>query len=214
MAEIDHIVVAARTLEEGAAYILAHLGVAPAPGGKHDGIGTHNLVLGLGPDCYLEVIAADPDQPEPPHPRPFDLDDPATKLMLEAGPHLVGWVARTPALEAVAARLGPSQAGEVKAWKRGTLSWKMAMPPQRQDMRNLIPSLIQWDDGKGAAPRLADSGLRLVSLEAEHPEHDAVRNALAQRGLEESMKVRRSPHPRLVARLRKADGGETVLTSG
>jgi hypothetical protein len=214
MAELDHIVIGARTLEEGAAYVEAHLGVRPLAGGSHEGIGTHNMVLGLGPDCYLEVIAADPEQPEPPHPRPFDLDDPATRLMLEAGPHLLGWVARTPALEAVAARLGVGQAGEVKAWKRGALSWKMAMPPQRQDMRNLIPALIQWDDGKGAGPRLADSGCRVAALEAEHPDAEAVRNALAQRGLEESLKVRRSPHARLVARLVCADGREIALTSG
>ena len=214
MAEIDHIVIGARTLDEGAAYVEAHLGARPVMGGKHEGIGTHNMVLGLGPECYLEVIAADPDQPEPPHPRPFDLDDPATRLMLEAGPHLLGWVARTPALEAMAARLGASQAGEVKAWKRGTLSWRMATPPQRQDMRNIIPSLIQWDDGKGAGPILADSGCRLLSLEAEHPDFDAVGNALRQRGLDEALKLRRSPHPRLVARLARADGTEVALSSG
>ncbi|WP_203075929.1 VOC family protein [Falsiroseomonas ponticola] len=214
MAEIDHIVIGARTLEEGAAWVEAHLGARPQPGGRHEGIGTHNLVMGLGPDCYLEVIAADPDQPAPPQGRPFDLDDPAVALMLEAGPNLIGWVARTPALEAVAARLGPAVAGEVRAWKRGTLSWRMAMPPQRQDMRNLIPSLIQWDDGQGAAPRLADSGCRLVALEAEHPDVDSVRQALSVRGLAEAVAVRRSPHPRLVARMRRADGTDATLASG
>ena len=33
--ELDHIVVAARTLEEGSAWVEAALGVAPVPGGKH-----------------------------------------------------------------------------------------------------------------------------------------------------------------------------------
>ena len=98
MAEIDHIVIGARTLEEGAAYVAAHLGARPGPGGQHAGIGTHNLLLGLGSQVYLEVIAPDPDQPMPAHPRPFDLDDPGVKLMLEAEPRLIGWVARTPAL--------------------------------------------------------------------------------------------------------------------
>lgn len=213
MAEIDHVVIGARTLDEGAAYIESHLGVQVVPGGRHDGVGTHNRLLGLGRTCYLEVIAPDPDQPEPPHPRPFDLDDPGMRLQLDAGPRLIAWVARTPVLDAVVTRLGTHHAGEVRAMKRGKLSWRMAMPPQRQDMDNLIPALIQWDDGKGAAPKLPDSGVRLAALEAEHPEVDALRNALAQRGLEEAIRLRRSPHPRLLARFVRADGTEAVLTS-
>ncbi len=213
MAEIDHIVLGARTLEEGAAFVERHLGVRPEAGGRHEGWGTHNRLLGLGPACYLEVIAPDPDQPEPPHPRPFDLDSPAVHMMLEAEPCLLAWVARTPVLEAVAARLGP-RAGAVSAMRRGDLSWRMAFPPQRQDLDNLIPPLIQWDDGAGAAARLADSGCRLIALEAEHPEADSVRLALAERGLEEALRVRQSPHARLIARLRRADGGEVALTSG
>jgi hypothetical protein len=161
------------------------------------------MLLGLGQDRYLEVIAADPGQPDPPHPRPFDLDDPATRMMLEAEPRLLAWVARTEALEAVATRLGAHHAGEIRPWSRGDLSWRMAMPPQNQDMSNLIPSLIQWDDGKGAAPRLADQGIRLLALEAEHPDPDSVRHALAARGLEDAL-----------ARLTRADGQEVVLASG
>ena len=213
MAEIDHVVIGARSLEEGAAFLRAHLGVEPAPGGVHEGVGTHNLLLGLGPDCYLEVIAPDPGQPEPPHPRPFDLDDPSMRLMLEAEPRLIAWVARTPVLDAVVARLGASHAGEIRAMRRGELSWRMALPPQRQDMDNLIPALIQWDGGASAAQRLPDSGLRLRALEAEHPEADAVRQALAQRGLEEAVRLRRSPHARLVARLLRPDGTEVALSS-
>jgi hypothetical protein len=214
MAEIDHIVIGARTLEDGAAYVEAHLGVRPGPGGRHEGAGTHNLLLGLGAGCYLEVIAPDPDQPEPPRPRPFDLDAPSTKMMLEAEPRLLAWVARTPVLDAVVTRLGTHHAGEIRPMRRGKLSWRIAMPPQNQDMSNLIPSLIQWDDGRSVAKRLPDSGVRLVALEAEHPELDAVRNALAQRGLEQAMRLRRSPHIRLLARFARPDGKEAVLSSG
>lgn len=213
MAEIDHIVIGARTLAEGAAFVEAHLGVSPQAGGQHLGIGTHNLVLGLGAACYLEVIAPDPAQPSPAHPRPFDLDDPGLATMLAAGPRLIAWVARTTALDAVVTRLGSSHAGEIRPWSRGTLSWRMALPPQRQDMQNLIPALIQWDDGKGAAPRLTDSGCRLLALEAEHPEPGILRASLGQRGLEEVVRVKASPHPRLLARLSRPDGRETVLAS-
>jgi len=212
MAELDHIVLGARTLAEGAAFIERQLGVAPSPGGAHPGVGTHNLLLGLGPACYLEIIAADPGQPAPAHPRPFDLDEPSVKVMLEAEPRLLGWVARTPALDAVIARLGP-HGGPIMPMQRGALRWRMAFPPQRQDMDNLIPALIQWE-GESAARRIPDSHCRLALLEAEHPESDALRGALAERGLESALQLRHSPHARLVARLRRPDGAEVALSSG
>jgi hypothetical protein len=212
MAEIDHIVLGARTLEEGAVFVEQHLGVKPQPGGKHEGAGTHNMLLGLGPDCYLEIIAPDPSQPEPAHPRLFDLDDPATKTMLEAEPRLIGWVARTTAMDAVMARLGP-RGGEMREMHRGDLSWRMALPPQRQDMDNLLPPMIEWR-GERAGKRLRDSHFRLVELQAEHPEAEALKAALGERGLGETLVVKRGAHPRLVARLRGPDGREVTLTSG
>lgn len=212
MAEIDHIVIGARSLEEGAAFVLQHLGVAPEPGGTHAGFGTHNMLLGLGPACYLELIAPDPAQAEPPHGRLFDLDAPAMTLRLEAGPILIAWVARTPVLEAVVARLGP-RGGEIHPMRRGDLTWRLALPPAGQAMDGLIPALIQWE-GESAARRLPDRGVRLLRLEGEHPEAEAAKAGLAERGLEEALTIHRSPHVRLLARLRRADGSEVSLSSG
>jgi Glyoxalase-like domain len=213
MAEIDHLVVGARTLEEGAAWVEQHLGVKPQKGGVHEGFGTHNMLLGLGPECYLEIIAADPSQPQPDHPRPFDIDDPSVRTRLDSGPTLLTYVARTPALDAVVARLGPTRSGVIRAMRRGDLSWRMAFPPQRQDMDNLIPPLIQWD-GPRAGLRLRDSRCRLRTLEAEHPDVEALRAALAERGLEDAVVVRRSPHPRLLVHIRRPDGQDVTLRSG
>ncbi len=212
MAEIDHIVVGASSLEAGAAWLLQHLGVSPQKGGVHEGFGTHNMLLGLGPACYMEIIAPDPGQPNPPHPRPFDLDNPGVKTMLEAEPRLLAWVARTAALDTITAKLGP-RGGEVKEMRRGDLHWRMAFPPQQQDMDNLIPALIQWN-GHGASSRLHDSKCRLRLLEAEHPEDVAARAALAERGLEGVLKLRHSPHARLLAHVLRPDGTEVTLASG
>lgn len=78
---LDHLVVAARTLEEGVAYVADTLGIEPAGGGAHPSMRTHNRLFGLWGRAYLEVIAADPDAPAPadgrPRPRLFGLDDPA-----------------------------------------------------------------------------------------------------------------------------------------
>lgn len=212
MAEIDHIVIGARSLEEGARYVEELLGVKPSRGGAHPGAGTHNMLLGMGAACYIEVIAPDPAQPDPPHPRPFDLDEPSLRTMLEAEPRLIAYVASTPALDAVVARLGASHAGEIRAMSRGNFAWRMAFPPQRQDMDNLIPPLIQWE-GERAGKHIRDSGWRLTSFEAEHPDLQAVRTALAARGLGDAVKLRQSPHPRLIAHLRHRDGREVTLTS-
>jgi hypothetical protein len=42
---------------------------------------------------------------------------------------------------------------------------------------------------------------------------DALRQAIAARGLEEAIKLRHSPSPRLIAYLRHGDGREAVLAS-
>jgi hypothetical protein len=211
MAQIDHLVLGARTLEEGAAFVERSLGVRCQPGGSHDGAGTHNLLLGMGPDAYLEVIAPDPSQPEPAHPRLFGLDDPATKLMLDAEPRLLSWVARTTTLDSTMARLGP-RAGEIREMQRGDLHWRMGIPPNRGDMAALVPALIEWK-GERAGKRLKDSKLRLTGLEAEYGDVARVNQALSERGLADILKVRQGSHPRLIARLAGPGEKDHVLTS-
>ena len=66
---LDHLVVVARTLDEGAAWVESRLGAALAEGGKHELMATHNRLLSLGPAAYLEVMAIDPEAPPPARPR-------------------------------------------------------------------------------------------------------------------------------------------------
>jgi len=72
--QIDHLVVCAESLEEGAAFVEAKLGVAMSAGGKHALMGTHNRLLSLGAEAYLEVIAIDPEAGPPGRARWFGLD--------------------------------------------------------------------------------------------------------------------------------------------
>ena len=61
-AVVDHLVVGSADLDLGARWVQERLGVEPVFGGVHAGLGTRNALVGLG-DCYLEVLALDPDQP-------------------------------------------------------------------------------------------------------------------------------------------------------
>ena len=93
---IDHVVVAARTLDEGVAWCKAQLGITPGPGGKHAFMGTHNRLFSIQsvqfPRAYFEIIAIDRSAPAPRRPRWFDLDQPALHAELLSGRNsCIGW---------------------------------------------------------------------------------------------------------------------------
>jgi hypothetical protein len=174
-AEIDHLVVAAASLEQGAAWCEATLGVVPAPGGKHANFGTHNRLLkieGPGfPQAYLEIIALDPQGPPPTRPRWFGLDGAAMQADLhERGPRLVHAVVRTRSLDAQLAALVAAgmPVGEAIAASRqgaaGLLQWRIVV---RKDGALLcggaLPTLIEWT-GQHPTLSMADSGVRLNAL--------------------------------------------------
>ena len=158
--EFDHLVVAARTLEEGAAWVEEKLGVPMVPGGKHALMGTHNRLLSLGPGRFLEAIAIDPDAPVPGRPRWFDLDSPAMRARLERRPALIHWVERTDDLEE-ALRDYPEPL-EILSLSRGPYRWRMGVG--RDGARpggGALPTLIQWEGGLHPADALPDSGCTL-----------------------------------------------------
>lgn len=161
---LDHLVVAAASLAEGAAWLEARLGAAPQPGGRHETMGTHNRLLSLGPSCYLEVIAIDPDGRSPSRPRWFALDEPATHERLAAGPALWHWVERTDRLEDVAA--ASPEPVDLLAFSRGAYRWRMALTRDgRLPGGGRRPTFIQWETATPAAA-LDDRAVRLLSLGA------------------------------------------------
>ncbi len=169
--QIDHLAIAAESLDAGSRAVEAALGVSLSPGGAHPLMGTHNRLLSLGPDLYLEVIAIDPAAPTPPHPRWFGLDD------FHGAPRLVAFVARVDDLDAALAA-APKGAGRVTQLARGDFRWRMALAPSgRMPFDNAFPPLIEWQ-GPHPAPRLPDLGCRLTGLTITHPDATDLRAAL------------------------------------
>ena len=161
---LDHIAVAAESLEAGVAHVEAALGLTLAGGGQHPLMGTHNRLIGLGPD-YLEVIAIDPEAPAPAFPRWFDLD------RFHGAPRLTTWICR--------ADLELAKTGRVLDLERGDLRWRMAVPESGiQPHAGSFPALIQWQGSAHPVQRLPESGARLTRLEIATPEPEALRQAL------------------------------------
>lgn len=217
-AHIDHLVIAAHTLEQGTAWCEATLGVAPGAGGRHALMGTHNRLLNLsGPAferCYLEIIAIDPSAQAPGRTRWFGLDDPALQAAVRTGPRFIHAVARTTNIEMlrwglINCRVDP---GTLLAAHRdtpaGRLAWRITV---RDDGRLLddgaLPTLIEWQgphpcDAMPASP----VQLRALSLRGLP---SRLRQLLRLAG---GVKTDRPEGPALTATL-ATPRGEVVLSS-
>jgi hypothetical protein len=200
---IDHLAIAAPSLQAGSDALFAQLGLRAQAGGRHDRMGTHNLLLRLGGALYLEVIAVDPAAPAPARPRWFGLD----ALAPDAAPRLACWVARTDDIVGAAAAL---PLGEVLPMSRGTLDWRITVPVDGSlPFGGAAPVLIQWDTAAHPAASLPDVGCTLVALELRHPEPARVQAVLDRLQLAEpgvALSLRAAPVPGLAARLRTPQG--------
>jgi hypothetical protein len=98
---IDHVILATSSLEAAAARLEAEHGLRAVPGGRHVGMGTHNLIVPLG-GGYLEVLAvADRAEAEG-----SELGRAALARIPAAGESWMGWAVATDDVAAVAERLG------------------------------------------------------------------------------------------------------------
>lgn len=180
---IDHLVVTAPSLAVGVDYVERTLQCKMQPGGQHSRMGTHNALLRIGDQCYLEVIAVDPNAVPPQRPRWFQLDT----LSCDSQPRLAGWVMRTNEIYNVI-QLKQLQTGFIEEMSRGTLEWQITIPADgRFVCDGIVPSVIQWKGETHPASRLPDSGISLMQLEAQHPHASNISDWLASAGFEGSL---------------------------
>jgi hypothetical protein len=217
---LDHLVVVAATLDEGAAWCEATLGVTPGSGGEHPLMGTHNRLLSVAspqfPGAYLEIIAINPVANyagRTSGKRWFDMDsDPLMQRVQHDGPQLVHWVARVPDLDTARTALtqlgldaGPAVAAS-RATPEGLLQWRITIRPDGQrPMGGCLPTLIQWGEAH-PTDRMPASGMRLRALALSHPLAPLLTQALDTLGLTPPaapppLAATPAPHPGLRALL-------------
>jgi hypothetical protein len=171
---LDHLVYATPDLEATCRELERRLGVRASAGGQHPGRGTHNALISIGPDAYLEIIGPDPLQPET---RPVwcGIDH-------LTSPKLITWAVRVDDLEAFVkevspdVKLGAVRSGSRKTPAGSTLSWQLTEPQLVQDV-GLVPFLIDWNASQHPA-HSAITGPPLVQLRLEHPDPETIRKQL------------------------------------
>ncbi len=212
--ELDHIVVAARSLDDGVAWCEATLGITPGPGGKHPLMSTHNRLLRLGgaalARAFFEIIAIDSQAPAPGRARWFGMDG----LDLSRGPRLVNVVARTTALDRLLRALqragidGGRALAVSRATPSGLLQWRIAV---RDDgslaCGGALPTLIEWGS-QHPADAMPACGVRLRALALRGVPPPAV-EALAWAGV----RYVHGPGPAIEAQLDTPRGAVTLASA-
>jgi hypothetical protein len=198
---LDHLVYGVPDLAMAMDEFKNQLGVAPVFGGRHEGLGTHNAILPLAGETYLELIARDPNGPEPGQPRPFDLD------ALRSA-RLVAWAVRSRAIEidvehAKEQGFDPGIVfGMTRKEPNGeTLHWKLSL--RREPFGDgLVPFVIDWGTTRHPSavaasqtnpddPHPTTSRCEMSAFSATHPDPVPVRTALVALGA--TLEVRDGP---------------------
>lgn len=220
---VDHLVVLAADLASGAAWCERTLGVAPAAGGEHPLMGTHNRLVNLSspahPRAYLEIIAinpgATPAMPEG-QKRWFDMDSEALRARVARhGPQLIHWVAAVPDAAAARAALAARglERGEIlsasRATPQGLLQWRITVRPDGQRLLDgCLPTLIEWG-AQHPCDTLPASGATLQALALQHPDAAVLGAACQALGLGQ-VAIQSGPHARTTATLATPRGPVTL----
>ncbi|MEH6471929.1 MAG: VOC family protein [Halopseudomonas sp.] len=207
--KIDHLVIAAETLSQGIAYVKQCLGVVIPYGGEHPKMGTHNHLMQLGDDTFLEVIAINPEMTAPETPRWFGLDDPFVRRQIAARPALIGWVVNSSNIDTFLNQANFSF-GKSELITRGELSWNFGLPDDGRLLAGgMLPYVMEWHCDTHPANNMADLGCRFEALEIHHPQPcwlRAVLDSVDAAGLVKIVALPAGRAPYLVVHIRTPEG--------
>jgi hypothetical protein len=179
---IDHLVIGAGSLEQGVDYVREYLGVSMPYGGVHEKMGTHNHLMQLGNDIFLEIIAINHSIEPPARPRWFGLDDAFIRQKIEIQPALLAWVVNTQNIGRLMKQAAFSL-GTAELIRRGNLSWYFGLPEDgRLIAGGMLPYAIEWQTDKHPSANMADLVCRFQGLEIYHPYPRWLQSALSSVG--------------------------------
>ena len=206
LAQLDHLVVAVRSLAEGMAEFERLTGITPGVGGKHPGRGTENALVSLGGGSYLEIIA--PQAGVTLQPRDEDMRK-LDRL------RIINWAVGVSNVdEAVAALKGagvaatPTQPGSRVTPGGERLEWTtFGLADQSL---SIAPFFIRWSPATKHPSATAPGGCTLAELTVQDPASDRLSAALGALGIAGVTYAKGAP--RIEARL-TCSGKTATLTT-
>ena len=197
---LDHIILGINDLDRGIAWVEQRTGVRAVLGGVHPGRGTRNALLSLGPDCYLEIIAPDPQQTSPTW---------FSQILAMPEPRLMTWAVHTSNLTALAQTAnqagfpidGPHDGARTRP-DGHVLSWRLFHLWDNRD--GLLPFFIEWSRDSIHPAVDAPSGCTLKDFHLQSP--DAAELASACQSLAIAVTINPGKESRLFARILSPKG--------
>lgn len=154
-ARIDHVVIGVGDVDDAARRLLAECGLGSVFGGRHEGWGTWNRIVPLGPD-YLELIGV------------VDRKEAAKSFLgrhlmshVGGGDRLMGWCVAVTDVDAVATRLGLTVNPGSRTRPDGTtLRWRSAgLEAALEDPS--VPFFITWEGPAELHPGRSEADHRI-----------------------------------------------------
>ena len=176
---IDHIVIGSADLISGTKILENKLSTKFSSGGEHKIMGTHNNLLKLQSNIYLEVIATNPNANKPSRQRWFSLDETGIKEKIKKSPRLLCWVVEVDDIEDTAKKCGYNP-GETLLLSRDELTWKVTVPSNGKLVENgVLPVLIQWPSNQHPSKKLNNSKVSINKISLFHPEPHKIRSIIS-----------------------------------
>ena len=165
MHKLDHIVLGSFTLEEGTEFLENILQAKLSDIGYHKDMGTHNRVIRISENVYIEVIAIDPKRKNLNNRKWFNLDNSNLQSKLKISPQIIGYV-----IENKDRNINKYYDPFFEA-SRDSYKWQFAMPTFKNNILDseiieagIIPSLISWKSDKPVY-QMKKNQFELISLE-------------------------------------------------
>jgi hypothetical protein len=201
---LDHMLLAINDRDRGMDWIESKLGVKPVIGGNHPGMGTRNALLSIGPNCYLEIIAPDPDQKT--YTFPIDI-----RSITE--PQIITWCVGTKDIETLVKKakesgfniMGPFAGSRTRPDGK-ILKWKNAFVQENFRVNNVdpVPFFIEWASDTLHPSQDSPKGCTLQTFEIEHPRAGKLQEVFKSLGLD--AKVNQSENAKLIATIASPKG--------